>query len=167
MDDTVTTFEDIDVITDAYITVEVFLALFVKRTPSAEITPPEVCRTDEDLLSLLHNGVVDGDVLTFGEQAVDLFLFLSCSVDWQHGFKDLSHCGLVDAEGIDDGVHIPDEDTGIPEEVILFDVFLSSLQIGLFAEGIYTENLLVAEGTVAQVCLDITVTCFRAIRFHT
>ena len=76
VDDTVMALEDIDVLADAHIAVEVFLALFMQRTPGAEVTPAEVGRTDENLLSFLHDGVVDRDVFTFREQTVDLLLLL-------------------------------------------------------------------------------------------
>ena len=84
MNDAVVTLDDVDILTDTYITIQVLLALLVKRAPCAEVAPAEVGRTNEDFLSLLHDGIVYGDVFAFWETFVDDLLFLVCSVNGKH-----------------------------------------------------------------------------------
>ena len=81
MNYTVMTFEDVDVVANAHIAIEILLALLVQRSPRAQVAPAEVGRTNKDLFGLLHNGIVDGDVLALREQTVNLFLFLGGSID--------------------------------------------------------------------------------------
>ena len=81
VNDAVMTFEDIDVIANTYVTIEIFLALLVQRSPGAKVTPSEVGRTHENLLGLLHDGIVYGNVFALWEKTVDLFLFFGCAID--------------------------------------------------------------------------------------
>ena len=64
----------------------------------------------------------------------------------EHGHQrseDVGNLGLVYAEGIDNRVDIPYEDTCIPIVVVLADILLGCFHIGLLLEGVYAENLLV------------------------
>ena len=81
MYDAIVAFKQVDVLTDAHVAIEILLALFVERTPCAQIAPTEIGRTDENFLGLFHDGIVNGNVLTFWEQTVDLLLFLLCAID--------------------------------------------------------------------------------------
>ena len=68
--------------------------------------------------------------------------------------------------GIDDGVDIPDEDTGIPKEIVFLNIFLGSHVVWFLAEGVHAEDFFIAEGTGTQICLNITVSRFRTIGLH-
>ena len=74
--------------------------------------------------------------------------------------------GLVDAEGVDDGVHVPDKDARIPEVVVLLYIAQGGLQIGLLAERVHAEDALVAQRVGREVGLDISVARLRTCGFH-
>ena len=67
--------------------------------------------------------------------------------------------GQVFAEGLDDGLHLPDEDTRIPVELAGLEEGLRQLEIGLFGEA-----LDFADGVVVRN-LDVAVTRIGACGF--
>lgn len=166
MDYAVVAFYHFYVLAYACVAVEVAWCLFVQGAPGAEVAPSEVGRADEYLLGLLHDGIVYGDVLTFGVQAVYGFLLLRCAKDVEHTLEDLAERWLVDTEGVDDGLHVPEEDARVPEEIALLDVLLRSLKVWLLAEPVHTEYLLVAWRAGAEVGLYVAVACLGACGLH-
>ena len=132
-----------DVGTYGHVAREVLVHLHMQRAPCAKVAPAKVGREDVDLVGVLKDGIVHRDVGALGEVGVYLLLFtVGVEVRHQRG-EDLGNFGLVDAEGIDDGAHVPDEDARVPEVVVLADVSLCRLRVGLLLEGVHTENLLV------------------------
>ena len=127
MDDAVVGIVDIHVLADDAVAVEVFLGLHQQGAPGAQVAPTEIGRADEDFLCLLHDGIVDGNALAFGEALVYLLLLLFRSIDRQQVLENAVNGWLVHAEGIHDGTDAPDEDAGIPEIAAVADVLHGSM----------------------------------------
>ena len=110
MDDAVVRFVEVDVRPDAGVAVSVLLHLLAQRAPRAEVAPAETGGIDEDLLCVLHNGIVHRDMLTSGEELVNHLLLLRRVVDGQQIFEDARHGGLVHAERVDNRADVPNKD---------------------------------------------------------
>ena len=119
---------------DDTVAIEIVTGLHAQAAPRAQVTPTEVGRTNENLFGLLHDGIVNTDALALREPLVDSFLLLWCAIYSIEVLEDFAHARLVDAEGIDNGADIPDEDAGIPEVVFLLQVFQCYGQVGFLAE---------------------------------
>ena len=83
MDYAVVSFVEVDVRANASVAVSVLLHLLAQRTPRAEVAPAETGGIDEDFLGVLHNGIVHGNILAFGEEFVNHLLFLRRVVNGQ------------------------------------------------------------------------------------
>ena len=142
------------------------LGLHEQTAPRAEVGPSERGRAHENLLGLLHDGIVHRNALTLGVAQVYLPLLLLRAVDVEHTFEHARDGRLVDAEGVDDGAHAPDEDARIPEEVVLPDILRGRLQVGLFPERVHAEYLLVAGRGCPEVGLYVAVARLRARGLH-
>ena len=141
----------------------------MKRAPCSEVTPSEVCRTNEYLFCLFHNGIVNRDIVTFCiTLGNDFFLFWSAKdTIVKHLLKDAGNAWLIHPEGINNGADIPHKDTSIPEIVVMLDILLCSLQIWLLAETLHTENFLITHTLSREISLNISISCFRTCWLHT
>ena len=92
---------------------------------------------------MFQNGIVYRYIRTFREVSINLLLLVLCIEVRHHRREYLSNLGLINTECIDDSIDIPDENTCVPEIVILTDILLCSLYVRLLLERVYTENLLV------------------------
>ena len=133
-----------DVLADESVAVHVALALQQQRAPRAKVAPTKVCREDKDLLCILHHGVIDGDIVAIGIHLINSLLLLRRAHDILYAFKDVVDAGRIHAQSIDNRLHTPYKDTGIPEKVMLADIVLGSFQVRLFLELVDTINLAVA-----------------------
>ena len=140
----VAALKGVDVLADESVAVHVALALQQQRAPCAEVAPAEVCREDEDLLGILHHGIVDGNVVAVGIHLINSLLLLWRAHDILYALKDIVDARRIDTQGIDDGLDAPHKDAGIPEEVMLTDIVLGGLQVRLFLELVDTIDLAVA-----------------------
>ena len=135
---------ELHVLSDHGVAIDVLGRLQEQAAPGAEVAPSEVGGADEDLLRLLHDGVVDGDVLALRIDLVDDALLVGCAEHGAYAVEDLGYVGLIDAEGIDDGGCAPNEDARVPEEVFLFQVGLRHLALRLLVKLIDAEYLPIA-----------------------
>ena len=81
--------------------------------------------------------------INYREKEKQLIL-LASSDNKLDALKDIVDAGCVHAQRIDDGLHAPDKDAGIPKEVILTDIVLRCLQIRFLLELVDTVDLAVA-----------------------
>ena len=166
MHHTVVTFIHLNLLANERISIEVVLGLHLQTSPRAQVTPTEVGRADEDFLNTLHDCVVYRDILALWIDCINHLLLIYGSVDWHQVLKYLGYCGLIHSECVDDSADTPDKDTGIPEVVALFDIFLSGFKIGFLLELVHTENFLLTQRTDTQVGLDIAITRLRTVGLH-
>lgn len=157
VDDASLAFDDMDIVAHNGIATVVLREQFVKGTPRPDVAPTEFCRRDEDFVSVLHDGIVNGDVFAGGVYLVNLRLLLWGIIDGDEGFELIADIAAIDAKGIDDGGDAPNEDAGVPKVVLLLDVVLGGGQIGLLAEGIDTIDVLMAQSGETQVTTDVAI----------
>ena len=119
------------------VAVGIFLELVVQRGPVAQVAPPEVGRMGIDKAISgggFHHGKVDGDLLALREEVLHI----------ARG-HNLVHIGgntrLVGLDAVGDGLEVPNEDAGIPEEIARTEVLLGGLVIGLLLERSYRLDL--------------------------
>lgn len=161
VDDAVVRIVEVDVFANAGVAIFVFGRLLVERNPRTKVAPSEGRRVDKDFLCLFHDGIVHGNVLAGGENFVNHLLLLLRVIVREEVGEDARHLGVVHTEGIDDGGHAPDEDAGVPEVVALLDVALGNVERGLLLERVYAVDVALARGGIAQVGLDVAVSCGR------
>ena len=127
MDDTSMRIKDFDVLTNTSIAVQVMLSLCQQRAPGAKIAPPKVCRIDKDFLRLLHDGIVDRDILAVYIALIHSLLFLVGAKNILKTLENIVYSGRIDAERVDDGLHIPNEDTRVPIVIVHSHILLGFL----------------------------------------
>ena len=131
------------------IVVCVFGELIVQRGPVAQVAPPKVGRMGVDKAFAgggFHHGKVDGDLFALGEDGFHFGLWLLaiglCTLaSWNHLIHLLGYHWLVLGDARCDGLNIPHEDAGIPEEVACSEVLFGSGKVGFFLEGTHATNL--------------------------
>ncbi len=104
--DTVVGVEKRNVLSDDPIAEDILLGVCQQGAPSAYIAPAEIGRADVDFFGFFHDGIVHGDAFALWVSAVDFLLFFWSAVNAQHALKDAVDRGLIDAEGVDDGVDV-------------------------------------------------------------
>lgn len=157
--DAVVRIVEVDVIAYAGIAILVFGGLLMERNPRAKVAPSEGRGVNKDFLCLFHDGIVYGNVLAGGENLVNHLLLLLRIVVREEVGEDTRHLGVVHTEGIDDGRHAPNEDAGVPEVIALLDVALGNVERGFLLKGVYAVDVALARGGIAEVGLDVSVTC--------
>ena len=140
------------VFADASVSVHIVRCLLQQRPPCSEVAPSEVGRYDVNLLCFLHDGVIDRDALAFGIYGIDAFLLCRCPIDVFHIFEDAVDGWGIHTECVDDCGDVPDEDAGVPEEVVLPDILFCRLKVGFLPEGIDDKELFVSCGACREVC---------------
>ena len=144
MHHTVVAIKHLDVLANEGVAIHVALALQAQRAPCAKVAPTKIGGANKNLLSLLHHGIVDGDIVAIAINIIDDLLFLWRSQLILQTLKDAIDAGSIHSEGIDDGLDTPNEDACVPEIIVLLDILLSCRQVGLLTELVDTEQLLVA-----------------------
>src|SRR5690606_10906063 len=72
--------------------------------------------------------------------------------------KLLHHIGEIASEGIQDAVHIPEKDAGIPHELTTLQKLFGQFQVGFFSECFHLTNPF----AVAAINLYISIACLGA-----
>ena len=80
---------------------------------------------------------------TFWIALIQHLLFLRRSINTRNIFKQLRQSRLIHAISIDDGAHIPDKYTCIPEIISVLYILLGCCQIGLFPKRIHSEDFFI------------------------
>ncbi len=112
----------------------------IKGVPGPQVAPSEIYGLDEDIVGLLHDGVVDGDGGGAGESLVDKTLLAGSGVSGVGGVEYVADFGAIFAEGVQDGLRRPDEDAGVPEKLAAVEKHLGHLQVGFLREGLHLSN---------------------------
>ena len=81
MHHTVVRIVKMNIVADDRVAIKIVMLLQHQRSPCAEVGPSEVGWAHEDLLRLLHNGVVDRDILALGIALVNHLALSRCAVD--------------------------------------------------------------------------------------
>ena len=89
VDDTVVCVKQGDAVAYYAVAIKVFGGLRHERAPCTQVTPSEICRTDEDLGGFLHDGIVYGDAFAFWVAKVDGSLFLWGAKNREHVLENL------------------------------------------------------------------------------
>ena len=144
MHDAVAALDGLDVRSDEGVAVRILLRNLAKAAPGAQVAPSEAGRKDEDVLSFLQDGIVDGYVGAVGKLTVYDGLLTLCTQVGKDALEDVCYGGFIDTEGVDDGRDVPDEEAGIPVEIVLHHILAGGLQVGLLAEAIHGKQFFVA-----------------------
>ena len=125
----------------------------VERAPGTEVGPAEIDAQHIDILGLFHHPVIDGNVWAIGEMLADEDLLLG---GVEEALADVEAGGdvrQVFRQRLVDGVHVPDEDTGVPEELAALVEDLGEVVVRLFGESLDLGELAVHR----VAALDIAV----------
>ena len=166
MDDAIARVVQIDVRPDTSIVEGIMRCDLMQRPPRAKIAPSEVGGQDIDLLGFLHDSVVDGDRRTKRELTIDGFLLLGGPINGHHVLEYSRNVRSIDTYGVDNSGNAEKEDAAVPEEVLTTDITFGRSYVGLLVEGIHTEHLTIAGTRLAEIRLDVAITCLRTCRVH-
>ena len=135
----------------------VFVGDVVERAPGAQIGPAKVHAQHVDILRFFHHAVIDGDIRAVGEILVNERMLLRRIEDGAAQVETGCDFRQVLVERVENRLHIPEEDTGIPEEFAAFVENFSKLQIRFLGERLdFGEPFRRDFAT-----LDIAIACFR------
>ena len=138
------------------IAVGILWGAVVEGIPSAEVAPSEVGGEHEHIVSLLHDGIVDGDGGGVGEDLIDERQLLLRSEETRAGVEDASCLAVVALESAEDRLGSPDEHAAIPIELAGAEEYLCHLEVGFFGERLDLHKLAVGISH-RLTALDITI----------
>lgn len=156
MDKTAVGVLEHSVAADDSVAAGVLASLLVDRVPAAEIAPDSVGQTDGDVAGLLHDAVVDRDILDLLVNTTDSVWSPVGSRDSIEGVELAGEDGEELVEGGVDSGETPHKDAAIPAEVAALvegDSHLHIRFLGESLDGVDTVADLVAHLDIAEASI--------------
>ena len=166
MHNTIPAFYQLHILTDTSIFIPIFLQLTMQRTPCTQITPSKIRRENKYLISFFQNSIIHRYILAILKLFIYFFLFLIRVIIRKHRLEYICYLRLINTHCINNCIHIPNKDTGIPKEIRSGNIFLSGLFIRFLFKSIDTINLFIGRRSARQIRFNISITCFRTRRLH-
>ncbi len=112
------------------IPVRIFPRQLMQRPPGTQIRPTEISRENINIMRMLHHGIINGYILTFGKTPIHHLLLSRSIKTLLQLIKNTRNLRLFLPESLFYRRHIPDKNTGIPQIPACPQILLRRLPVG-------------------------------------